>query len=548
MDKIRVKYKENEYTYPKGISLFDISKDFSDDYQEDIIMGEVNSRPCELGFELMDSCTINFFDRTSPIGNRVYESGLVFVLVEAFDNILDSEIEIKYSIDKGIYVQTEKAINKDLLDDVYEEMKSIVRKDLPIQKSLVSRMQAINYYKSIKNYDKVNVLKYSINTNVNLYRLNDNYDYFFSYLPVSTKVLKDFKLTYIDENSFILRYPNIYYMNKIPVYKHHEKLFNEFKKYDSWCKRLDVENISSLNSRVSKGNIDDLILLSENVQNNELFKIAENILSNRKIKIVLVAGPSSSGKTTTSKKLELFLKGFGINPISISVDDYFLDREKTPRLEDGSYDFESLKAVDTERFNKDLRNLLDGKEVKLPRFNFLTGKREYTESSIKLLDNEILIIEGLHALNEDLTYSIDKSNKFKIYLCPLTVLSLDNHNRIRTTDNRLLRRMVRDNRTRGYTASETLTNWQKVRNGEEMYVFPHQDEADVVFNTSLIYELGVLKTYAEPLLFSVEEDDPNYKEAIRLLNLLKNVLPIPNEFIPKDSVIREFIGGGYFKA
>ncbi len=427
-------------------------------------------------------------------------------------------------------------------------MHDIIKKDLPIEKTLVNRIEAIDYYNSTKNYDKANTLKYSVNTNVNLYRLIDIYDYFFSYLPVSTGVLKDFKLTYIDTNSFILRYPNIYYMNKIPVYKHHEKLFNEFKKYDDWCKNLNIENISCLNSRVSKGGIDDLIILSENVQNNALFKIAETIYSNKNLKILLVSGPSSSGKTTTSKKLGLFLKGFGLKIRIISTDDYFIDRVKTPKLSDGSYDYESLNALNVELFNQNLKDLLEGKEVKLPSYNFVTGKSEFLNESIKLSENEILIIEGLHALNEELTYSIEKKNKFKIYLCPLTVLSLDNHNRIRTTDNRLLRRIVRDNRTRGYSASETLSSWGIVREGEEKYIFPYQDEADVVFNTSLIYELGVLKTYAEPLLFSVEEDDPNYKEAIRLLNLLKNVLPIPNEFIPKDSVIREFIGGGYFKA
>ena len=546
MDSIRIKYKGKQYEYPKGVTLLDISKDFKDDFEEKIIVGSVNGRPNELNFKVMGNCNVDFFDITTPIGNRVYESGLVFVLIEAFENVLKSEIEIKYSIDKGIYVQTRCKITKESLDEVYDEMKSIVKKDLPIQKNLVSRMEAMNYYKSIKNNDKVDVLKYSVNTNVNLYRLNDNYDYFFSYLPVSTGVLKNFRLTYIAENSFVLRYPNIYYDNKIPVYKHHDKLFNEFKKYDEWCKKLGVENVSSLNNRVSKGNINDLILLSENVQNNSLFKIAETIKDNKKIKIILIAGPSSSGKTTTSKKLELFLKGYGINPKSVSIDDYFVDREKTPKLKDGSYDFESIRAVDTEQFNKDLKDLLDGKEVVIPTYNFVTGKREYVNDGMKLNENEILIIEGLHALNEELTYSIERKNKFKIYLCPLTVLSLDNHNRIRTTDNRLLRRMTRDNRTRGYSASQTLKSWQKVREGEEMYVFPFQDEADVIFNTSLIYELGVLRTYVEPLLYSVEEEDPNYKEAVRLLNLLKNVLPITTDFIPKDSIIREFVGGGYF--
>lgn len=547
MEKVKVTYLGKSYMYPKDITLEDISKDFQENYSETIIMAEVNGRPYELNYKVTDDVTVDFFDLTSPTGNRVYESGLIFVLEKACLNMLNSEIEVKYSIDKGIYIKTYKKITKEDLDKVSREMKEIVKRDLPIQKNLVNRLEAIEYYKSTKSYDKVNVLKYSVNTNVNLYRLMDIYNYFFSYLPVSTGALKEFKLTYIDQNSFILRYPNIYYLNKIPVYKHHDKLFNEFKKYDEWSEKLGIENVSSLNSRVTKGNVDDIVLLSENIQNNSLFRIAETIYNNKKLKLILLAGPSSSGKTTTSKKLELFLKGFGLNPIAISIDNYFVDRDKTPRLPDGSYDFESLNSINVELFNKNLKDLLDGKEVTLPVYNFITGKSELSDESIKLGEKEILIVEGLHALNEELTYSIDKKNKYKIYLCPLTVLSLDNHNRIRTTDNRLLRRIVRDNRTRGYSASDTLSSWGKVREGEEKYVFPFQDEADVIFNTSLIYELGVLKTYAEPLLYSVEESDPMYKEAVRLLNLLKNILPISNDYIPVDSIVREFIGGGYFK-
>ncbi len=547
MEKVKVTYLGKSYMYPKDITLEDISKDFQENYSETIIMAEVNGRPYELNYKVTDDVTVDFFDLTSPTGNRVYESGLIFVLEKACLNMLNSEIEVKYSIDKGIYIKTCKKITKEDLDKVSREMKEIVKRDLPIQKNLVNRLEAIEYYKSTKSYDKVNVLKYSVNTNVNLYRLMDIYNYFFSYLPVSTGALKEFKLTYIDQNSFVLRYPNIYYLNKIPVYKHHDKLFNEFKKYDEWSEKLGIENVSSLNSRVTKGNVDDIVLLSENIQNNSLFKIAETIYNNKKLKLILLAGPSSSGKTTSSKKLELFLKGFGLNPIAISIDNYFVDRDKTPRLPDGSYDFESLNSINVELFNKNLKDLLDGKEVTLPVYNFITGKSELSDESIKLGEKEILIVEGLHALNEELTYSIDKKNKYKIYLCPLTVLSLDNHNRIRTTDNRLLRRIVRDNRTRGYSASDTLSSWGKVREGEEKYVFPFQDEADVIFNTSLIYELGVLKTYAEPLLYSVEESDPMYKEAVRLLNLLKNILPISNDYIPVDSIVREFIGGGYFK-
>ena len=546
MENLKIIYDNKEYVYSEGTTLLDISKDFCDRYKERIIVGEINGRLCELNTQITNNSRIDFFDLTTSIGNKVYESGIIFLLSVAFYNVFKCDIEVKYSIDKGIYIKTFKRINEESLKKVEKEMNSIIEKDLPIEKILVSRIDAIDYYKKLERYDKVNILKYSVNTNVNLYRIQNLYDYYFSYLPISTGYIKDFKLTLIDGHSFVLRYPNIYTKTKIPKYIHHDKLFNEFKKYDSWCERLNINNVSSLNKIVSNGKIEDIILLSEKMQNNEMYEISKDIKTNKNVKIILMAGPSSSGKTTSSKKLELYLKGFGYNPVAISMDDYFIEREKTPRLEDGSYDFESVNAIDISLFNKDLQKLLEGQSVKIPTYNFITGKREYINDSLKLKENDIIIIEGLHALNEKLTYSIPREKKYKIYLCPLTVLNLDNHNRIKTTDNRLLRRIIRDSRTRGYSAEDTLLSWDKVRIGEEKHVFPFQDEADAILNTSLVYELGVLKTYAEPLLFSVDEDSDVYKEAIRLLNLLKNILPIPDNFIPRDSILREFIGDSYF--
>ena len=547
MENIKLKYKGKEYTYTRGITLSEISKDFKDDYEDTIIIGEFNGRLCELNYVVNIDGTINFYDRTSQDGARVYESGLVFVLIEAFKNALKYEIEIKYSMDKAIYVQTKKKITKESLELVNNEMNELIKKDLPIKKNLINRIDAINYYKSIGDLDKLNVLKYSINTNVNLYRLDDTYDYFFSYLPISTGIIEDFKLIYLSEHDFVLAYSNVYYDDKITESINKSKLFGEFKKYDNWCKMSKINNVSELNRKVTKGNISDLIFLSESNRNRKLLNISEEIFNNKNIKIVLMSGPSSSGKTTTSKKLKLFLSGNGVNPISLSIDDYFLDRDKTPKLEDGSYDFESIRAINVPRFNKDLKDLLDGKEIYPLRYDFITGKSEVSNESMKLGENDVLIIEGLHALNEELTSSIDKKNKYKIFVCPLTVMSLDNHNVIRATDIRLLRRIVRDNRTRGYNASQTIDSWEKVKKGEELYVYKYSDEANVIFNTSLLYEIGVIKVYAEPLLFSLEENDPNYKEAVRLLNLLKNVLPVPTDYIPADSILREFIGGSYFE-
>ena len=547
MENIKIKYKNKEYNYTKGITLSEISKDFKDDYKKTIIMGEFNGRPCELNYIVNSSGTVNFYDRTSSDGTRVYESGLVFILIEAFKNILKSDIEIKYSMNNAIYVQTKKKVTNEHLEKVSNEMKEIIKKDLPIKKNLINRIDAMNYYNALGDFDKINVLKYSINTNVNLYRLNDTYDYFFSYLPISTGVIEDFKLIYLSEHEFVLAYSDIYYIDDLSTYVEHNKLFEEFKKYDNWCKKSKINNVSELNRRVTKGNINDLIFLSESNRNRRLLNISEEIFNNKNIKIVLMSGPSSSGKTTTSKKLQLFLSGNGVNPISLSIDDYFLDRDKTPKLKDGSYDFESIRSINVKKFNKDLKDLLDGKEIYPSKYNFILGKSEISNESIRLSDNDILIIEGLHALNDELTASIDKKNKYKMYICPLTVMSLDNHNVISASDIRLLRRIVRDNLTRGYNASQTIENWKKVKEGEEKYVFAYHESADVIYNTSLLYELGVLKTYVEPLLFSLNETDKNYKEAIRLLNLLKNVLPVPTDYIPADSIIREFIGGSYFK-
>lgn len=544
MLSITVKCNDKKLTYPKGVSLLEVSKDFQNEFSEKIIAGSINGEIYELSHNLHSNSSVEFYDRTSTIGNKVYESGLLFVLSYAFKDVLKSKIIVKYSLDTGIYIKTEKLISSEDLDLIKNKMNEIIKADIPIEKLLINRKEAIKYYEKLGENDKAELLKYNTNTNVNLYKLEKDYDYYFYNLPISTGYVDSFKLTLIDRNSFVITYPNVY-SNKL-TYKHHVKLYNSYNEYDSWYSKIGINSICDLNNRVSEGNIDDYILLSEGYQNSKLFTIAKEIVNDKNIKIVLISGPSSSGKTTTSKKLQLCLKGFGISPKTLSIDDYFVDRDKTPVDEDGNLDFENIDAVDVDVFNKDLTKLLNGEKVKLPTYNFILGKREYINDPVVLGDNEILIIEGLHALNSDLTSSIPKKNKFKIYLSPLVTLNLDNHNRIRTTDVRILRRIVRDNRTRGYNASDSLESWARVRKGEEKNVFPYQDEADEIFNTTLIYELGILKTYAEPLLFRVSETDKNYKEAIRLLNLLKNILPISSDYIPKDSIIREFIGNSYF--
>lgn len=366
-----------------------------------------------------------------------------------------------------------------------------------------------------------------------------------NYYSVSTSPTGE--TTYNATSNFVLGFPNIYLGCEVVPYKHHEKLFEEFKKNHDWAERINLSNISDLNKIISTKNIKNIIYMCEVEQNGRLIDIARDIYNRHDIKIVLMAGPSSSGKTTSSRKLSLYLRSLGLNPHSLSIDDYFLDRELTPKKENGEFDFESVEALNIDLFNKHLIQLINNEEVLLPEYNFITGKSEFKNKRLKLGDKDILIIEGLHALNEELTKAVDSNRKYKIYVSPLTSINLDNHNRISSSDNRLLRRMIRDERTRGYKASVTLSKWQNVREGEEKYVFPYQDSADVVFNTSLAYELGVLRVYAEPLLFSIKEDDPYYDEALRLLNILRNVLPITGNTIPLDSIIREFIGGSYFK-
>ena len=545
MLSVTVKFGNKKYVYQNGISLLDISKDFQKNFEQKIIIARVNGLLTELNQKIFNNCTVEFYDRTSAIGNKVYESGLLFILIKAFKDVYNSSIRVEHSIDKGVYISTDIKINDSKLDKIRARVDELINKNMPIDKLLINRKEAIKFYENQKEYDKVSILKYNTNTNINMYKLDNTYDYFFNSLPISTGYIEEYKINVIDENSFVLSYPNIY-TGKV-TYKHHEKLFNAFSEYSKYCKRLGISSICDLNNIIISGDINEYIFLAENYQNGHLAWIAKMISDNRNIRVVLISGPSSSGKTTTSKKLQLYLKEFGLVPKTMSIDDYFVDREKTPKKEDGSYDFESINAIKLDLFNKDLAKLLNGDKVKMPTYNFSLGKGEYKSEATSLGENEILIIEGLHALNDSLTSLINKKNKFKIYLSPLTVLNLDNHNRMKTSDIRLLRRIVRDNRTRGYNAKKVLEAWGNVREGEEQNVFPFQDEADVVFNTALFYELNILKVYVEPLLYVVEEKDECYKDALRLLNLLKNILPIPSDCIPKDSILREFIGNGYFE-
>lgn len=553
MSLLKVNYKDIiTKTYEPNTSFLEISKDFRNYHNFPILIAKVNNHITSLNETVTRDCKASFYDRSSHVGHFVYENTVQFIMIVAIKQLLgrDTEVKIEHSIDNGVYCEiTNRDINIDTIHKIEAKMADIVSDGLTIHKVSVSRVDAMQYFKNIEQYDKVKVLRYISNTYVNLYRLDNIYDYFYGELAPNTKVIDDFKLTYIKNNGFVLSYPTITVPECTLDYRHHKKLFDKFLEFTEWGRILDVENAADLNEYVSTGKYDDLIRISEAYFSGQLSEIADQIYENRKnIKLVLIAGPTSSGKTTTSKKLEVYLKSKGIITHQISVDDYFVDRSRTPRDENGDLDFESLRAIDVDAFNRDLTKLLDGEKVLLPEYNFISGKREYKKKWLQLkTDNDIIIVEGLHGLNEELTMSIERRNKFKIYLSPLTQLNIDNHSRIHTSDTRKLRRIVRDNRSRGYSATETLKMWNKIQEGENKYVFPYQDEADVIINSALVYELGILKTYAEPLLFSVDETEEVYPEALRLINFLRNFLPIPSEEVPNDSVLREFIGNSCFQ-
>ena len=551
--KLKVNFRDiKTIEFEEGVTYKEISEYFKSYFYYDILVANVDNNIMDLSDTLTKSCNIDFFDRSTEVGYGVYSRSSRFILSLAVRNVLGPNVDVvtEHSIDKGIYCSLKGAtITKDILKNIVKEMKNIVKMDYLFTKLSVSRMDAIKYFKKVNRIDKVNVLKYISNTYINLYRINDLYDYYYGRMAYSTSQIDNFKLTYIKEDGFVLSIPDIYNPLETEDYIHYEKVFDKFREYTGWGKILGIENASDLNRAVSKAQVCELVNLAEAHYDGQLAKIAEDIYQSKKdIKIILLAGPSSAGKTTTSKKLDIYLRSKGFITHPIALDDYFTDIDKRALDKNGKPDFESIRAIDTDLFNKQLTQLLEGKKVNLPTFNFILGKREYNGNYLQLGEKDIIIVEGLHALNDTLTESIDKDQKYKIYISPLTQLSIDNHSHVHTTDIRKLRRIVRDNKKRGYGARETLRMWPDIKEGERENIFKFQNDVDTVVNSALIYEIGVLKTYVEPLLFNVNEEDPEYPEALRLINFLRNFLPIPSDDVPQDSVLREFIGGSCFKS
>lgn len=512
----------------------------------DVVAALVNNRLVELNYELQSDSKLELLDISSRLGLNIYLNGLKFLYIVAVKELFDVNVSLKHSIDKGIYTKIGKKVDELDVAKIKEKMAELVNEDLTIQKITTTKSEAIKYFEEVNEYEKIENYRHKTNDIVTLYSLDNYYNYFYGVLPASTGVLKKFDLELTNDNAIILMHPNT--NGEISKFTSQKIILKEFDDYEEWSSDLGVNYVSEVNSKVINGKIKEFILLNELKQNEKLNEVSTYIKNNLDtIKIVLVSGPTSSGKTTTSKRLALYLKSKGINPFIISMDNYFKNREDTPINEKGERLLDSIEAIDVDSFNNDLNKLLNKESVKLPTFNFIKGEREYLNEPVSLSTRDLIIIEGIHALNDKLLSKIGDKYKLKIYVSPFTPLALDRHNYVSTVDLRFIRCLVRDFRTRGRNAYDSLKAWGQVRDSEEKFIFPYQEKADIVINTALIYELGMLKTYALPLLESIDEENEFYPEAVRIINFLKNFLDIPTDYLPETSVLREFVGKGYFE-
>ena len=552
MDKITVCIDGDYKVFEKGITYQKIAEECQEKYMYPIALAMINGTKLqELGKQATKDCELRFLTLADDVGHKTYKRSLCLMLVKAIYDVCGhhdiEKVRVHFSVSKGYYctVEGKVEVNQAFLDAVETRMRQMVEEKLPIHKKSVNTEDAITLFEKHGMYDKQKLFGYRRVSKVNIYSINEFEDYFYGYMLPDTSYLQYFSLHLYDEG-FVLQMPERHAPTIVPEFRPQKKLFQVLKESTKWGDMLGIETVGDLNEEITKGNIQQTILVQEALQEKKIAEIAQQIVERPEVKFILVAGPSSSGKTTFSHRLSIQLRAHGLVPHPIAVDDYFVNRENTPKDAEGNYNFECLEAIDVELFNQDMTDLLAGKEVSLPTFNFKTGKREYNGKQKKLGENDVLVIEGIHCLNDAMTYRLAKENKFKIYISALTQLNVDEHNRIPTTDGRLLRRMVRDARTRGTTAKQTIAMWPSVRRGEEENIFPYQEEADVMFNSALIYELAVLKAYAEPILFGIEKDCPEYVEAKRLLKFLDYFVGVGSENVPTNSLLKEFIGGGCF--
>lgn len=536
--------------YAAGTSLLQIASEYQKLYDNQIILAYKNDNLRELTKIVEEDCTISFVTTSDDPGYLTYTRGLTFVLVKAIYNELKGKIEkvmLEYSIGNGLYIELvgDVKLDETVLSNIKKRMNDIIAADIPFEKRSIGTTDARKLFYKYGMFDKHLLFRYRRVSKANIYSLGGFEDYYYGYMPPSTGMLKYFDLK-LYKGGIVLVRPEKKQPTLVKEFIPRDKLFATMAQANDWGKTMGIETVGSLNELITKGEISDLMLVQEALQERRIGEIAEQIKAAGNCKFVMIAGPSSSGKTTFSHRLSIQLRANGLHPHPIAVDDYFINREDTPKDEFGNYNFEALEAIDIKQFNEDMTSLLEGKVVELPTFNFKTGKREYKGNVKQLGPNDILVIEGIHGLNDELSYSLPKESKFKIYISALTQLNIDEHNRIKTTDGRLIRRMVRDARTRGTSAKETIAMWNSVRRGEEENIFPYQESADVMFNSALIYELSVLKQYAEPLLFGIDEGCKEFVEAKRLLKFLDYFLGVSSEKVPQNSMLREFIGGSCF--
>ena len=550
MRKVIVTIANEEYEYEAGIMYEQIAKDFQKDYEAKIVLVSADGRLRELHKILSNDCTIEFITLADKIGMETYRRSATFLLVKAVQDVLGDDgknhLVAQYTVGRGLLCKLIDAEpSEQFLRSVHARMDELISQNIPIWKSSYSVEEARRIFAEAGMEDKVKLFKFRRASKVNVYSIGDYKDYYYGYMVPSTGYITHYEL-YLYDEGIILQLPSRHSPNVVPDKTESPKLQKTLQNTSNWGSSIGIEDVGDLNETICAEGVQDVVLLQEAYMESKIAEIAKDIVNRGSKKFIMIAGPSSSGKTSFSYRLSIQLRALGMRPHPIALDNYFKNREDTPKDENGNYDFECLEAIDVEQFNKDMLALLSGQTVELPSFNFKTGKREYKGDYKRLNENEILVIEGIHGLNEKMSYALPVESKYKIYISALTALNVDEHNRIATTDVRLLRRMVRDNRTRGTSASGTLNMWQSVRRGEEKYIFPFQESADAVFNSALIYELSVLKLYAEPLLFGISKEDPQYYEAKRLLKFLDYFLGMTSEGLPNNSLIREFVGGSIF--
>ena len=550
MRKVKVTIANEEYEYEAGITYEQIAKDFQKDYEAKIVLISADGRLRELHKILSNDCTIEFITLADKIGMETYRRSATFLLVKAVHDVLGDDgknhLVAQYTVGRGLLCKLIDAKpSEQFLRSVHARMDELISQNIPIWKSSYSVEEARRIFAEAGMEDKVKLFKFRRASKVNVYSIGDYKDYYYGYMVPSTGYITHYDLYPYDEG-IILQLPSRHSPNVVPDRTDSPKLQKTLQNTSNWGTSIGIEDVGDLNETICAEGVQDVVMLQEAYMESKIAEIAKDIVDKGGKKFIMIAGPSSSGKTSFSYRLSIQLRALGMRPHPIALDNYFKNREDTPKDENGNYDFECLEAIDVEQFNKDMLALLSGQTVELPSFNFKTGKREYKGDYKRLNENEILVIEGIHGLNEKMSYALPAESKYKIYISALTALNVDEHNRIATTDVRLLRRMVRDNRTRGTSASGTLNMWQSVRRGEEKYIFPFQESADAVFNSALIYELSVLKLYAEPLLFGISKEDPQYYEAKRLLKFLDYFLGMTSEGLPNNSLIREFVGGSIF--